>query len=794
MLLLWLLNFSFWILRAAAAQQPQAVVKEATSADLPLERLRLFIETNSHRRKNRKPLYTEKLIQDNVFIPQYDTALQDYEGSPYHDNYYTSFETAALRFIEDAEASATQETYVYLADLYMFGQSDIRVNYTKALHYYEAAVKNSAHDHAYFMLGFIYSTGMFGEIQKDKAKSNLYYQFASENGNLNATIVLANKYLHGIDRPPNCDLSKFYYSRLARVTKKNQLDSTWLPDSRTAFHNIRIADFNGGLYGRKVSNQFLSFQASADYDAAKRKHLEDNDYNHDPDLRDLYYDALASYTGTRFTPMNLSVAHDLAGKCLAHAKVKFGKNSGIYVSEEDRNMWSRCACLLGNLYLEGGHGERNIEKAFKYLEFGNRIIDSRYTRTQLGKFHTLDPITEGTLSSNCSRHLSTAAKYLSLEATYLLTQWMAVANPTLPFLIHNTEQTFGSWRDLSHRNYYDAFFYYADAMETGVGASPTDDLHCSTIVTYYKMFVERSEKELFPHLKYAFNEFIHGSFKNALLGYLLAAEQGFRHSQVSAAYLLYQADNLFSLHPKTFDTDRLESAMSYLELASLQDDVDSTIALGDINYSGVKSANIPKDFGKAFSYYSRAATAQSSHGCFKLGHMYEYGLGSANATVDYHMAKRYYDLSLKYTLDSPFYEVSRLNTYPMSLALLRLRLKLLFSRDKKDVDKAGWFSTFKSLGRSQDSIDDDASDERAIQRSTAHFEGTEIEEEDDYEVFDYIVLLLTIVFFVFVFVQNVRGQMRRAANGQNQPNQQANVENQNLGFRRGNFEFHFFAL
>lgn len=173
MLWLWLLNFSFWILRAAAAQQPQAVVKEATSVDQPLERLRLFIETNSHRRKNRRPLYTEKLIQDNVFIPQYDKVLQDYEGSPYLDKYYTSFETAALRFIEDAEGYANQETYVYLADLYMFGQADIRVNYTKALHYYEQAVKSSAHGHAYFMLGFIYSTGMFGEIKK--IKQNLIY-------------------------------------------------------------------------------------------------------------------------------------------------------------------------------------------------------------------------------------------------------------------------------------------------------------------------------------------------------------------------------------------------------------------------------------------------------------------------------------------------------------------------------------------------------------------------------------------------------------------------------------------
>lgn len=795
MLLLVLLNLSVWVLRVIAAHLPQAVDQHPSSGDLALDRLRLFIDTRSVSRKVQKPLYTERMVYDNVFIPQYNTLLQEYEGSRFLSDYHIKFEKEALSYIKDAEDSGDQDTYVYLADLYMFGQSDIRANYTKALHHYRKAVESSPHGHAYFMLGFIYSTGMFGEVPKDKAKSNLYYQFASENGNLNASVVLANKYHHGIDRPPDCDMSKFYYSRVARIIKKHELDHTWQPDTSTAFHNIRLADFNGGLYGRKVSNQFLSFQSAADYNQVRRKNLEDNDYNHDPELRDLYFAALDAYTGTRFTPLNLSVAHDRAKKCMIHAKVKFGRNSGTYVSEEDRKMWSRCACLIGNLYLHGSNGERNIEKAYKYLKMGKTIYDSEYTTTQLGNLHALDPTTEGVLSENCTRHYYRAARVSNYEATYRLAQWISVSDPTSPFLIQNTDQTFQWWRELSSKNYYDAFFYYADAMETGVGASAGEDLHCSTIVGFYKRYVERSEKFFFPHLKYAFTEFTNGNFKNALLGYLIAAEQGFKNSQVTAAFLLYQPDTLFTMHPKSFDTERVESAMSFLELASLQEDVDSTIALGDMNYEGVKSANISRDYGKAFSYYSRAATAPSSHGCFKLGHMYEYGLGSTNATVDYHMAKRYYDLSLKYTLDSPFFAISRLNTYPMSLALLRLRLKLLFSRDKKDSDKAGWFSTFKTLGRAQDSVDGDDDDEdRAIQKSTAHFEGSDIEGEDDYEVFDYIVLLLTMVFFIFVFVQNVRGQLRRAPNGQNQRNQQPNAENQNFGFRRGNFEFHFLAL
>ncbi|KAF3992916.1 hypothetical protein FT663_00826 [Candidozyma haemuli var. vulneris] len=794
MQLLSLLNIFLCLLQVAVAQQPiEKSVGNSSSVELPLDRLRSFIESNSHKRPTKKPLYTKRTIEDNVVIPQYDVELQDYEGSPFLAKYHITFERMASQLIKEAEASRDQEALVYLGDLYMFGQSDIRANYSKALEYYKKAVEGAPHGHAYFMLGYIYSTGMFGELPQDKAKSNLYYQFASENGNLNATLVLANKYLHGIDRAPNCDLSKFYYSRAARIVKKYQNDHGHATVSGDPLYNIRLADFNGGLYGRKVSDQISSFQSFADYDEARRQNLEDNNYNHDPELRDLYYDALAAYTGSRFKPSNLTVANDLSRKCMAHAKVKFGKNHGGYISDDDKSMWSRCACILGNLYFEGTHFERDIPKAYEYFNMANKIFDSAHTRAQLGKVHALDPITDGSISDNCTRRFKSAAEAGNFEANYLLAKWYSVPDPASPFLIQNTARTLTWWRDLAMKGHFHARFYYADAMESGDGASSTDVFYCSTIVDTYKQFVERSEQLLFPHLKYAFEEFIYGHFKNALVGYSIAAEQGLKNSQVSAAFLLYQANPVFTWTPKFFNSDRLESAMSYLELASLQGDIDSTILLGDISYDGVESTNIPQDYEKAFTYYSRAATAASPHGCFKLGHMYEYGRGSANATVDFHMAKRYYDLSVKYTLQSPFFRISRLNTYAMSLALLRLRVKLLFSRDKKDVDKAGWFSTFKKLGRSQDSIDDDEDDERALQKSTAHFEGGDFEGEDEYEIFDYVVLLLTVVFFIFVFVSNMRGQMRRAANGPNQPNQQRNAGDQ-FGFRRGNFEFHFFAL
>lgn len=797
MRLVFLINAFIWTFLAAVAQHTsQLLAVDLSNNLLPLEKLQQFIDTNSHRRHYRKQIYTKDNIKNRVSIPQYDLDRKDYEGSPYLHPYFDEFEELSLPYITEAAATDDQETLVYLADLYMFGQSDIKPNYTRALEYYKRAVALAPHGHAYFMLGFIYSTGLFGEVPKDKAKSNLYYHFASKNGNLNATLVLANKHYHGIDRPPNCDLAKFYYSRAARAVKQHQHEHGYSPDTGNPLHNIRLSDFNGGLYGSKVSDPRSSFLSLEDSDDATKNYLDEMDYNHDPELRDFYYDAIAAYTGTRFQPMNHSLAFSLLSKCNAHAKAKFSNTPRSYVSNKDRNFWSRCTSLQGNMYLDGRYVERDIPKAWELFTRAVEIFDSGYTRSQLGKFHTLDPMTHGQLSDNCTKHFQAAAGVDNLVSKYYLVSWRSTPDPNSPFVIENTEKTFQLWRELSNRKFYNAHFYYADAMESGDGAPPLDVFFCSNIVDTYKQFVELSEPVLFPHLKYAFTEFSYGYYKNALLGYLIAAEQGLQFSQVSAAYLLYQADPIFTLQRKTFDKDRLQSAMTYLELASLQGDVDSTMLLGDIFYDGIKSANISRDYGKSFDYYNRAVSEASAHGCFKLGHMYEYGLGSANATVDYHMAKRYYDLSLDYVLESMYFKDSKLNTYPMSLALLRLRIKLLFSRDKKEVDKAGWFSTFKQLGRSQDSADDNESDDnRAVQKSTAQFEGGDYEGEDEYEIFDYVVLFLTIVFFVFVFILNMRGQIRRAANGPNEQNPGRNAFEQNaFGFRRGNFEFHFLAL
>lgn len=143
-----------------------------------------------------------------------------------------------------------------------------------------------------------------------------------------------------------------------------------------------------------------------------------------------------------------------------------------------------------------------------------------------------------------------------------------------------------------------------------------------------------------PHLKYAFEELASGNFENALVGYLIAAEQGFEQAQVSAAYLLYQLQPYYTREEtKTFTSDRLSLAVQYLDRASKQDNVDATILLGDIFKGQDQHAQIEPDYERAFNYYRIAADRHSSHGAFKLAEMYEYGLGTENRSVDYFWPK-----------------------------------------------------------------------------------------------------------------------------------------------------------
>lgn len=755
------------------------------------------------------PLYTQNNIDAGVYIPQYDWTAQQYVGHVTQpppdvvtDQILPKLEAAALQGLSEASAM--------LGDIYTFGNFSVAANYSRAAAYYHDAVSEQANAHAYYMLGFFYSTGMFGQIPTDSDRANVYYEFAAQNGDYSALLTLAHRHSLGIGRPQDCLVAQFYYSRAARVVMHHLQQSGAEPAYENVLHNIKIPDFNGGLYGPHLTESDLSVILKVDRYIATRNALREGNLNtHDAELADYYFDAHLHYYGGHFLPQNMTRAFEEAIMCAYVGEKKLGHRRGRLLSDIDKYVWSRCMSLLGHMYVKGHGVERNLERAYVWMERTAALDTNERDMLDRALLHQFDPVTDGVLSTQYVEWLGNAFRNGSTHAAYLYARYLSGSREREFDTTYEVE-TYQLFRRTATRGHYESLFYVADAVEAGFAASLGESFTCPDVVNYYKRFVERSDSFALPQLQYAFDEFIHGNYNAALLGYLMAAEQGVSNAQVSAAYLLFQMDPLFTWKPRTFALQRVNAAITYLELASLQGDVDATILLGDLYSGGAPGANVTCDHAKAFAYYNKAALAASPHACYKLGYMYEYGLGSANNTVDYYMAKRYYDFSIKYRQErSAMTKGAKraLETYALSIALLRLRLKMLWKNDRREPpESSGWLGTLQNLQSTVEADDDD------LDRAQAHHEGTAFDDDVDqeYDTFDYVVLFSTFCFFVFLVIQNVQRQVRRMrgnGNGnENRENQNGNDDgdNQNadnnaaannaIRLQGRNFEFFFFAI
>lgn len=745
------------------------------------------------------PLYTKENIDAGVYIPQYDSDKHEYKGFVVPEPNQVLI-NEILPKLEKAADQGIFEASMLLGEIYMFGHHNVPTDYKRALDFYTKAISIRPDGHAYFMLGFIHSTGMFGELPKDTELANVYYEFAAQNNNFNALLILANKHNFGIGRPQDCSVAQFYYSRAARIAMKHLHETGEEPAYELVPYNIKLPDFNGGIFGKHVTESDITVFSKIDNYALTRNALREGSLNtHDTEMAELYFDALLSYYGGYFTPRNTTKAYQDALMCTYLGDQRFVHKSLSSISEIDRYLWSRCSSLVGHMYIKGHGVERDLARAHDWMQKTEKIYTNERDMLDRALLHQYDPTTDGVHSPNYNKWLESATTNGSTHGMYMYSRNLIINNGD-PFETAYDAKPYDMMRTCVMQNHYEATFYLADAVESGFAAAVGESYNCGDLVNYYKRFVERSESFLLPHLEYAFNEFKYGNFKGALLGYLMAAEQGLSNAQISASYLLYQLEPLLTWTPKTFEQPRVRSAITYLELASLQGDVDAAVLLGDIYSSGLPSANITIDNAKAFAYYNKAALSASPHGCYKLGYMYEHGLGSANNTVDYYMAKRYYDFSIKYKQDhnaanrSPRKTSEKANTYPVGLALLRLRLKLIWNRDQKSEqhEPSSWFGTFKNLGRTQEYDDEE---DRAAVKAQAYHEGGSLDDDEEYEMFDYVVLVLTFLFFIYMFARNVQNQvrrMRRQRNGEN-------VEDDNNGngavhIQGGNFEFFFFAV
>lgn len=629
------------------------------------------------------------------------------------------------------------------------------LDYACALAHYGAAAEHPADaGEAYFMLGVLHLTGLFGHGARDAARAETYYEFAAENNHVPAAVVLAHKHATGLGRRLDCATAQFYYSRAARHALVHG------PARPQPALDVRVPDLEGGWFGRVTEEPLSARTEAAHYHELVLYLREEHMTDVDDAVADGLLAAVDAYYGLAAAPRDAARAFAHAQRCARSPAVAL-RATALLVR--------RCRGLAAQMLLDGDGTARSPAEAYALLRPRGKTGPD--THNQLAQLHRLDPTVRPALSENCTRHLVAAASNNRSDAQYALLLHHALTNHSDPLSTLWTRDTYLLMRLAADHNHARALFYVADALES-YAARTFERPSCDTIVLGYRAFVEHLEYYTRPYLQYALDSYRQGDREKARVGFAIAAELGSANAQLLVAYLVYQPQPLFKRNKRTFSTHEMDTAKHYLELAAAQGDVDATVLLGDL-HSGSSDET-------AFAYYSRAAASGSPHGCYKLALMFEHGRGTARP--DYHMAKRYYDLSIKNAvrraqLADPFRDTA-VNTHLAQWALFRLRVRMLFS---KADDEPSWLSTFKTLGKQTDT-DASAKAAKADARAAAHHEGTEYDADDAFEAFDYIVLAVTFLFFVVVCYQSVARWLRRVRD--------PDAANQN-GLR---FEMHFFAL
>lgn len=698
-------------------------------------------------------VYTRENLEKTFEILPYDSSKKDYGYPKGHTNHIDqAVLTSYLPEMESLAEKGYVPAIVDLADIYMFGNFSVPTNYSRAFELYKRATTVSSNGHANYMLGVIYSTGMFGLVPKSKELAILYYTIAFENGDPQALLTLAYRYHNGLGVVPDCQLAHLYYSRAVEERWGEFLSQ----ESKNRYGNqfdISIADFKGGLFGKELSESPPTYVIEAnilsDVLDQYKESTDDPDLNY---LAETYLDGLLNYKGDFLKHSDYKSALNAFNTCSNYKSLGDPDLHNYF-----RYLHKRCRHYLGIMHLKGLGVEKNYTYAFdmfnksdSHLELGymyeNGLIDGQEADLNRAiKYYNATSSTEG--------------KILMYKALKKQSQFEE-AKFQLEIIINDPH----GYRYFDPEALYEINKYWELGALSPGGAVPGE--LCEAICTQYFKIINLESGIYLPSLEYALNELILGNYQNALLGYLIASEQGVLPAQISAASLLIPQRPILSqlLKPSKQKMDSMErarflSGMEYLESASSMLDVDSTIFLGDIYHNGYDEANITADHHKAYDYYTLATRFGSSHAHFNLGYMYEYGYGPANNSVDYSMAKRHYDGSLQFLKSNTNNHKSNHNTIPVNLALLRVRLKHFFS-GKGDLDESSWWSALFYKPENVH-VETQPHDEQRNEPQNEH-QNNQQDDEDFDEMSDWYLVAMVLLIIAMLSIQ----MLRRGPNGQ----------------------------
>lgn len=560
----------------------------------------------------------------------------------------------AVKLLEEAASQKNQDALFTLSEMNFYGNFTHPRNYSEAFRRYHELATLDGNSSAQHMVGFMYATGIGGAVKPDQARAMLYHTLAAEDGNVRSEMTVAYRHSAGISTPRNCEEAVHFYKSVAKKAmthiRSGPPGGHWVTKE-----SYKIADETGGVYGEGASAS-----SSGQYGKAVGVHSDGSleDVVEYMDLQARKGDARASfnlaklnYDGSRTSPQDLQAAKK---RFLELARMYWTKDGKIRpnVPLATERLASKAAGFLGRMFLRGEGMPQSYEIARTWFKRG---IDHGDAMSQylMGLMHL-----EGLgVPANAMR----AAELFAAAAD----QDLAIAQVRMGalFLDQGDVSIAIKYFELAARHgHLEAFYYLAELTHNGVGR----DKSCPVAAAYYKIVAEKAEfiSTSFVEANEAYED---GHLETALVGYMMAAEQGFETGQANVAYLLDQVKPRFTLGSLVPFVKKQASlagdaamALIYWTRSAEQKNVDSMVKMGDYYLQGLGT---DLDQERAAQCYQAAAdTMHSAQAMWNLGWMHEHGIG---IDQDFHLAKRHYDAAL---------ETNPREAYlPVRLALYKLR-------------------------------------------------------------------------------------------------------------------------
>ncbi|KAB5549667.1 ubiquitin-protein ligase sel1 [Coniochaeta sp. 2T2.1] len=659
-----------------------------------------------------------------------------------------------------------------LAQMNFYGNFTHPKNFHAAFDYYHQLANLDGNSSAQHMLGFMYSTGIGGAVERDQARALLYYTFAALQGHTRAEMTVAHRHHAGIGTTKGCEGAVKYYKRVA--DKAVAWYRSGPPGGMSWVHEAyRIADETGGVYGEGAS------VASAGINA-KQTHPNSGAYASIDDIIE-YWDLISQkgdfkaafnlgrvyYDGQR----GLEADYDLAKKYFYMVTSKYWKKGRVvdtYKHGLDK-MAGKAAGYLGRMHLRGDGVPIDFDRAKFWFDRG---IQSGDAQSQYGLGLML------LHGYGMGQNVGRAAELFKVAAD----QDYAPAQVQIGALYLDQ----GHADDLGNANHYfelaarygnlEAFYYLAEMSWTGVGREKS----CTQAASFYKSVAEKAEPLVssWAEANLAYED---GDTELAFLEYLGMAEQGYEKAQNNVAYMLDPDQSALPL--PTWLTNGKEKpallqspdlALIYWTRSSKQGNIDSLVKVGDYYLSGIGTS---ADVDKAVSCYAGAAEyQQSAQALYNLGWMHENGVG---LNQDFHLAKRYYDSAL---------ETNEEAYLPVTLSLLKLRVRSAWNtfthgrvnsiRDepapKKDWSLSEWIANFidDEMRYYEQLYDEDYDDAGMMPGGDGDITGGIAGDGvDDDGIFESLVIvgLAAALVFLLLYRQQRQAQARREEEQARQP-------------------------